>query len=130
MKIYIVLDWFFLIFHTSLTLFNLFGWIYKKTRKANLITLLLTGASWFILGLFFGIGYCPLTDWHFNILEKLGYTDLPVSYIKYLVDRIFNSDINAQLVENSTAIGFFVALSGAIFVNIKDYLAVKRKNLE
>ena len=91
---------------------------------------MLTGASWFILGLFFGIGYCPLTDWHFNILEKLGYTDLPVSYIKYLVDRIFNSDINAQLVENSTAIGFFVALSGAIFVNIKDYLAVKRKNLE
>ena len=129
MKIYIALDWFFLIFHTSLTLFNLFGWIYKNTRIANLITLLLTGGSWFILGIFYGIGYCPLTDWHFKILEKLGKTDLPVSYIKYLVDRIFNTDINVQLVETFTGFGFFIALAGAIFVNIKDYLDIKRQQL-
>jgi len=128
-KIYIALDWFFLIFHTSLTLFNLFGWIYKNTRIANLITLLLTGGSWFILGIFYGIGYCPLTDWHFKILEKLGKTDLPVSYIKYLVDRIFNTDINVQLVETFTGFGFFIALAGAIFVNIKDYLDIKRQQL-
>src|SRR5665811_299369 len=78
---YRILDIFFLIFHTFLIFFNLFGWIWKRTRKLNLITLSLTGASWLFLGLSVGtLGYCPLTDWHFKILEKLGKTDLPYSY--------------------------------------------------
>jgi len=58
--IYRFLDIFFVIFHTSLITFNLFGWIWKKTRLANLITLGLTGASWLFLGLIVGVlGYCP-----------------------------------------------------------------------
>ena len=57
-----VIDLFFVVFHTSLTLFNALGWIGYKTRKLNLVTLLLTGGSWFILGIFYGIGYCPLTE--------------------------------------------------------------------
>ncbi|MCK5838377.1 MAG: DUF2784 family protein, partial [Bacteroidales bacterium] len=65
-------DTFFIIFHTALTLFNLFGWIWQKTRKLNLIILLLTGFSWFGLGIFYGIGYCPLTDWHYRVLRKMG----------------------------------------------------------
>jgi len=60
-------------------LFNLFGWIFRPLRKANLIVLALTGASWFILGIFYGIGYCPLTDWHFKLLYKHGQHALPDS---------------------------------------------------
>ena len=60
-------DIFFVVFHTALILFNMAGWIWKKTRLANLITLLLTGSSWLVLGLIVGsLGYCPLTDWHFT----------------------------------------------------------------
>ncbi|MCK4992787.1 MAG: DUF2784 family protein, partial [Bacteroidales bacterium] len=81
------LDIFFTFFHTCLVIFNLFGWIWKKTRRLNLICLLLTAASWFILGIFYGLGYCPLTDWHFNILRKLGHTDLPDSYLSFLFTR-------------------------------------------
>lgn len=121
MKGYIFLDWFFLIFHTGFTLFNLLGWIYKKTRKVNLITLLLTAASWFILGIFFGIGYCPLTDWHFAILEKLGNNELPLSYIKYIIDRIFNINIDPQLTEIITTIGFFLAFTMSAVLNYRDY---------
>ncbi|HPF94086.1 MAG TPA: DUF2784 family protein, partial [Tenuifilaceae bacterium] len=66
--VYMLLDVFFVAFHTLLIAFNLFGWIWWRTRKANLITLLLTGLSWIGLGLFFGIGYCPLTDWHWQVL--------------------------------------------------------------
>jgi len=114
-------DLFFLIFHTVLTLFNLTGWIWKKTRRINLITLLLTGGSWFILGLFYGIGYCPLTEWHFQILRKLGESNLPYSYIDYLIERLTGIDFNAQLVDTATGVGFFLALLISVYLNIRDY---------
>ena len=120
------LDIFFLIFHTSLILFNLFSWIWGITRRLNLYTLLLTGASWFILGIFYGIGFCPLTEWHFEILEKLGYTNLPASYIKYLIDRLTGLHVNEHLVDTFTATGFFIALAISLFLNIRDYLKAHR----
>ncbi|MFH0866829.1 MAG: DUF2784 domain-containing protein [Bacteroidota bacterium] len=120
-----ILDYFFLTFHTGITIFNLFGWIWRKTRKANLITLLLTGLSWFVLGLFYGIGYCPLTEWHWQVLEKLGKHDLPYSYIKYLIYRLTSLDANATLVEYATVIGFFIALVMSVILNIRDYKLLK-----
>ncbi len=116
-----LLDLFFLIFHTILIFFNLFAWIFRKTRKLNLIILTLTGASWFILGIFYGMGYCPLTDWHFNILEKMGHTNLPNSYVKYLADRLTGLDFNPELVDNATLILFFIALAISTYLNIRDY---------
>jgi hypothetical protein len=119
---YQALDIFFLIFHTSLVLFNLFGWAWKKTRLANLITLSLTGASWFLLGLFYGgIGYCPLTDWHFQVLHKLGVSNLPLSYIKYLADRISGLDFDEHMVETATLAGFIFAVIMTILLNYRDY---------
>jgi hypothetical protein len=116
------LDIFFVIFHTTLILFNLFGWIWKRTRKLNLIVLLLTGASWLFLGLLVGtLGYCPLTDWHFTILEKMGKTDLPNSYIKYLADRLTGSDLNASSVDDITLYSFLTALIISIILNLKDF---------
>jgi hypothetical protein len=120
--IYRLLDIFFLIFHTILIFFNLFGWIWKRTRKLNLIVLSLTGASWLFLGLIAGtLGYCPLTDWHFKILEKLGNTDLPNSYIKYLADRLTGLDIKASLVDDVTLWSFIAALVISLFLIVKDY---------
>ena len=119
--IYRILDIFFVIFHTSLTLFNMFGWIWRKTRLANLITLTLTGGSWLILGMMVGmIGYCPLTDWHFNILYKLGKTDLPISYIKYLADRLTGLDFDQTLIDNATLYGFIIALIISLLLNARD----------
>jgi hypothetical protein len=123
-----IIDIFFVIFHTSLILFNLFGWIYKRSRKLNLIILSLTGASWLFLGLIFGtLGYCPLTDWHFAVLEKLGRTDLPDSYIKYLADRLTGLDINASLVDKFTIYCFLAALVISIFFNLKDYRTTRQQ---
>lgn len=118
-----LLDIFFVVFHTFLIFFNLFSWIWKRTRILNLFTLIITGASWLFLGLIVGtLGYCPLTDWHFSILEKLGETDLPNSYIKYLVDRLSGLDLNASLVDNVTLYAFLAALVFSIFFNVKDYM--------
>ena len=125
---YRILDIFFLIFHTFLIFFNLFGWIWKRTRKLNLIILSLTGASWLFLGLIVGtLGYCPLTDWHFKILEKLGNKDLPYSYTKYLADRLTGLDINASLVDDVTLWSFLAALTISIALNLKDYKKGKKK---
>jgi hypothetical protein len=114
-----IADIFFVVFHTTLTLFNALGWIWKATRKLNLITLLLTGGSWFILGLFYGIGYCPLTDWHFTILRKLGEQNLPYSYIQYLTERLTPFNPSPELVDTATAVVFFVALGLSGLLNLR-----------
>ncbi len=112
-----VLDYFFLVFHTALTLFNILGWIWKKTRLANFITLSLTALSWFGLGLFYGIGFCPLTEWHWQVLEKLGQHNLPYSYITYIIHRLTGLEVNDRLVEVSTAVVFFLSFFISGYLN-------------
>jgi hypothetical protein len=120
-----LLDILFVVFHTSLIIFNLFGWILQKTRRLNLATLLLTGASWFILGIFYGIGYCPLTDWHYTILHKLGHTNLPYSYIKYLTERLLGLDLEPGFTDNATFTLWLVALLISLSLNSR-HLIKKR----
>jgi Protein of Unknown function (DUF2784) len=127
--IYHILDIFFILFHSSLVLFNLFGWIYRKTRIWNLITLTLTGGSWLLLGMIVGtLGYCPFTEWHFNILYNLGERNLPNSYIKYLTDRLTGLDVSELLVDKITLYSFLAALLISMFLNIRD-LRNKRKTM-
>ena len=123
-----LLDIFFVLFHSFIITFNLFGWIWKKTRKANLVLLLLTAFSWFVLGIWYGIGYCPLTDWHWKVLRHLGNYNLPNSYVKYLADRITGLDFNAQLVDTLVVVLFLLAFIGSIFTNVRDRKAAKYKS--
>jgi hypothetical protein len=53
MNLYKILDIGFICFHTLLILFNLLGWIWASTRRWNLYTLLATGFSWFVLGIWY-----------------------------------------------------------------------------
>jgi hypothetical protein len=59
----LLLDILFVLFHSSLILFVLMGWVWKRTRKAHLGVLTLIMGSWFGLGMVYGFGYCPCTDW-------------------------------------------------------------------
>ena len=116
------LDIFFTVFHTCLVLFNLFGWIWKKTRLLNLIVLLLTAGSWLILGIFYGFGYCPLTDWHFNILSNLGYSNLPDSYLSFLFTRLSGLPMQQTLVDAVTLWGLIIALIISLYLNLRHWL--------
>jgi hypothetical protein len=117
-----ILDIFFVVFHTGIIIFSLTGWIWKKTRKWNLIVLGLIGCSWLFLGMIVGMpGYCPLTDWHFDVLEKLGRTDLPYSYVKYLADRLTGLDFNANLVDDATLWSYIAALVVSLGLNLRDF---------
>lgn len=117
MLTYKLLDAFFMVLHPAVIVFNLFGWIPKKTRIPNLILLLITGASWFVLGIWKGIGYCPLTDWHFEVLRKLGQTDLPHSYISYLMQRLLGWHFSNTHTDLVTVSLFTAALVCSIYVN-------------
>lgn len=86
--IYQFLDVFFFVFHSMIVLFNLTGWIWRKTRIPHLIFLVSTAFSWFVLGIWYGFGYCPCTDWHWQIREILGYSDPPASYIQFLLHKL------------------------------------------
>jgi hypothetical protein len=123
------LDIFFTVFHTALVLFNLFGWIWKKTRRLNLICLLLTAGSWLILGIFYGFGYCPLTDWHFSVLGKLGYTNLPDSYLSFLFTRLTGLPVDQSLVDTVTLWGLIIALVISLYLNLRQWFKSSAKNL-
>ena len=120
-------DWFFVVFHLLLTLFNAGGWIWKKTRRLNLITLLLTGGSWGILGIFYGFGYCPLTDWHWQVLRQLGIYDLPSSYLEYLAERLTGMGFQTNIVDTLTLVLFTTFLLASVGLNLKDYLSKKKR---
>ncbi|MEK6153996.1 DUF2784 domain-containing protein [Flavobacteriaceae bacterium 3-367] len=110
---------FFYVFHTVLILFNLFGWLYPKTRKLNLITLLATFGSWGLLGLWKGWGYCFLTDWHYEVLRQLGEQGMPHSYIAFLVEKITGWLPETGLV-NALTLGLAVlALLCSLWVNLR-----------
>ncbi|MCO4794253.1 MAG: DUF2784 domain-containing protein [Bacteriovoracaceae bacterium] len=121
---FIFLDWFFTIFHTLFTIFNLVGWIHPITRKTHLITIALTLFSWIVMGYFYGFGYCFLTDWHYQVLKKLGHQNLPHSYITFLIERISGVKLEDKLVIDTTMWTFGLVVALSIFIQVK----VKRKN--
>ncbi len=110
-------DIFFFTFHACLVLFNLFAWIWKPLRRAHLVTVSLTLLSWTVLGIWYGFGYCPITEMHWRVLEKLGKTDVPNSYLKYLLDTATGLNWNADLVDTAAGVGIVLALGASIWVN-------------
>ncbi|MBV6505199.1 MAG: hypothetical protein ILNGONEN_00757 [Syntrophorhabdaceae bacterium] len=118
-RMYVFLDKFFFLFHAQLIIFSLFGWLWKKTRRANLIVLLLIAGSWFILGLWYGIGYCPCTDWHWQVRMKLGHYDMPTSYVKFLLNTLTGLNLSAPLVDILTLTCYVLALGVSLVANVR-----------
>ena len=82
------LHYVFLIFHTLFTLFNLFAWIPRRTRRLHLYSMGATLFSWVVLGYWYGWGYCFCTDWHWRVLRRLGESPQERSYIQYLIREL------------------------------------------
>ena len=119
-------DTFFLFFHSLFVLFIVLGWVWKKTRKINLILILLTAFSWFILGIWYGVGYCPFTEWHWQVRYKLGFYDMPYSYMKFLLDKLTGIQFNPVLVDFLTVVFFISALLLSLYFNSRDWIYAKK----
>jgi len=120
-----LLDFLLTICHLLIVGFNLFGWIWRKTRLAHFGGVMITAACWFIVGIWYGIGYCPVTDWQWQIKEKLGERNLPNSFIKYWADRLTGTDVNTQFIDVLTAVCFAAALLISVYLN---FFAKRKKN--
>ena len=116
----IFLDYFFILFHSGWVIFYLSGWAWPRTRRIHLICSGLTILSWFGLGVFYGWGYCPCTDWHWAVKRKLGETHLPDSYIKYYVDRLTGFAWDPLVVDAIVLILGVLAFVLSCWLNLKD----------
>jgi hypothetical protein len=103
--------------HIIIIAFNLFGWIFPVTRKAQFICIVLTAFCWFILGIWFGFGYCPITDWQWNIKEQLGEINLPASFITYYMNKIMRMHFSDSFINLLTLIFFLLAAMASIYFN-------------
>ena len=117
---YSFLNLFFFVFHTSIILFNILGWIWKKTRLANLVLLSLTALSWFFLGIWYGFGYCPCTDWHWQVRMKLGIYDIQTSYLEFLFETLTGMNVSRSVVDVFAVIFLVAAFCTSIVLNIRD----------
>jgi len=119
-----LLDIFLYALHVLVILVNAFLWIWKRTRKIHLVVILLTAFSWFVMGIWYGWGYCVLTDWEWDVKRRLGETNLPNSFIHYLVNDSLGLEISVQLLDGLTLGVFIVAFLLSVILNYKDHQAV------
>jgi hypothetical protein len=105
-------------------LFFLVGWIPKRTRIAHVITVLGIAFSWFIIGIWKGMGYCFLTDWHWQIKEQLGETNLPNGFIIYIVSKLAGNRFSPQLINSVTGIVFAIIFLITVYNAIR-YLRLR-----
>ncbi len=119
--IYESLDVFFWLFHTALIVFNVFGWIPRRSRRWHLGLIVLTLVSWLGLGFFYGFGYCILTDWHWDVKRALGHTDIPWSFTKLLFDTLTGLDWDQRLVDILTVAGLVFGVVGTTVTNVRDF---------
>ena len=127
---YAFLDKFFFIFHSSLIIFILFAWIWKKTRLANLVVILMTAFSWTVLGIWYGFGYCPCTEWHWQVRVKLGYYDMPSTYTKFLIDSLTGLDVSPIWVDTLAVSLLILAFAASVFTNARDWKKGDKKRIK
>jgi len=115
------------VLHISLILFFILGWIYKRTRKVHYLLVIIIAISWFVLGLFYGFGYCFLTDIHWRVKMLLNEENLPISFIKYVLDKMTGKDFNEVWVDYITLAVFVCVLIISTSLYIRDN---RKKNKE
>ncbi|HXE81555.1 MAG TPA: DUF2784 family protein [Vicinamibacterales bacterium] len=113
------LNVFFFVVHTTWMVFNCVGWIWRRTRPWHLASLILTGLSWFGLGIWYGWGYCPCTDWHWQVRQRLGYHD-PPSYTELLMDELTGVDVSTRAANVITVAVFAVSLTLSVTLTVRD----------
>jgi hypothetical protein len=91
----------FFVFHTSWIAFTCLGWIWRATRPWQLAAAALTTLSWLGLGALYGWGYCPCTDWHWQVRARLGYQD-PPSYTQVLIREITGVSVSPAVADGLT----------------------------
>jgi hypothetical protein len=116
----------FFVFHTAWIGFNCLGWAWRRTRPWHLGTIALTALSWFGLGWWYGWGYCPCTDWHWQVRARMGFSD-PPSYVQLLIRELTGIELQ-PIVANVVTLGTLVVAGGlSVGLNVRDRRIISRR---
>jgi hypothetical protein len=91
----------------------------RRTRPWQLVTVSLTTLSWVGLGALYGWGYCPCTDWHWQVRARLGFDD-PPSYIQLLIREATGIDIGTEPADTLAIVTLAVAAVLGVVLTIRD----------
>ena len=106
------LDAAFFVVHTAWIVFICTGWAWRRTQPWHAAAVALTAVSWFGFGAWYGWGYCPLTDWHWQVRARLGYVD-PPSYVQLLVRVVTGVELTAGVADALAVITLVAAAVAA-----------------
>lgn len=116
-----LLDFLFFVLHCFIISFNLTGWMWQYTRRWHLALVTLTIFSWLVMGMWYGLGYCALTDWHWQVKRALGETNLPHSFLTYLFNDIMGMGLKDSFIGWGAGIALAVVTLLSIIFNVRDY---------
>lgn len=106
--------------HLLIIGFNLLGWIWRRTRPLHLLFVALTAASWLLLGFWYGLGYCFVTDWQWQVKEQLGQRNLPASFIEHFLNGVLGFSFSTEIVDLLTGGLFALAALLSLGLYIRD----------
>ena len=95
------------VIHLLIIFFYIFGWMMPETRTAHYILALLILFSWCGLGIFYGFGYCLVTDIQWKIKKKMGQDPGTKYYVKYAIDKVTGLNTNPKIINGATKSAYF-----------------------
>jgi len=116
--LYPLFNAFFHLFHAALIIFVIVGWMFPATRLAHLILILLTLGSWFVLGIWMGMGYCPVTVWHWKIKDALGEGRPGMSYIQFVLQKLLHRSLNGVAIDRAVVMLTVLLALASVAVNV------------
>jgi Protein of Unknown function (DUF2784) len=117
--LYLALNGLFHVVHLSVIGFVLIGWIFPALLMPHLVLMMLTLGSWFVLGRWFGSGYCPISDWHWKIKEALGEGRPTGTYIHLVLQKLLGRELNSDFVDKAVVITTIVIFCISLALNLR-----------
>jgi hypothetical protein len=91
----------------------------RETRPLHYVLSLLILFSWYGLGIFYGFGYCLITDIQWKIKRRLGQMPSTEYYIKYMIDKITGFNSRANIVNGVTTYTYLGILIIATILQLR-----------
>lgn len=103
------------ILHLVIVAVLVFGWIHPKTRTLHRWAVSITAFCWVAVAWVMDkkLGYCPVTDWQWQIKRLRGEKNIPSSYVDYLLQK-FGLHFNPELID----LGALVVFGGIILITL------------
>jgi len=117
---FVAAHWLLPVVHVAVIAGFLFLWIPKSTVRLHRWIVGLTAVSWLVLGYFYGLGYCFLTDLHWHVKRSLGVRRLPGSFIKYAGDWLTGTSLPPREVDAIAGVVFLFGCGAAIWRYVQE----------